>query len=519
MAHIGIVGGGPSGLMTAYLLTQKYGDRFRTTVFEASARVGGKLMTRSFASAPVPYEAGAAEVYDYSRVGIDSLRGLVDELGLATQPMDGQTVVFDGIVVRRDDDIERHWGASTLRSIRAFRRRAAELLPLDRWHPEYWWDDNAHPWAGRSCEELLDTVEDPVARRYLRVVAHSDLATEPHLTNGLNALKNFVLDVPGYVRCYAIQGGMTRLADGLAARLPHTDVILGARVERLEHRRDRSWRVAYQQDAKRRVGDCDAVVLALPASSLGTVEYTGAPLARAMREHIAHYDLPGHYLRCSLLFRAPFWRQALAGSWFMVDAFGGACVYDESARYDTGGYGVLGFLIAGSDALALANAPDKDVARRAIEALPEGLRHEAARHLLEARVHRWCGGVSGQPGGLPLRDPEVSHQPAAGRLPGLFVVGDYLFDSTLNAVHRSADLSTNLIGRRLSSRGTSGGSASSARGSDGRVVRGGARDGLKALLREMRVEGERGSDARVAHHVKADAVDQAQRASVGGGKG
>ena len=43
----------------------------------------------------VAYEAGAAELYDYSQLGPDPLRELVAELGLTTAPMWGQTVVLD----------------------------------------------------------------------------------------------------------------------------------------------------------------------------------------------------------------------------------------------------------------------------------------------------------------------------------------------------------------------------------------------------------------------------------------
>jgi hypothetical protein len=57
--------------------------------------------------------------------------------------------------------------------------------------------------------------------------------------------------------------------------------------------------------------------------------------------------------------------------------------------------------------------------------------------------------VSGRPGGIPGSDPLLSHQPDPERLPGLLLVGDYLFDSTLNGVHRSAALATTLLGSRL----------------------------------------------------------------------
>ena len=74
--------------------------------------------------------------------------------------------------------------------------------------------DNEHPWAWMTCEELLDRhVDDPTAKRFLKVMARSDLATESHNTNGLNALKNFVMDVEGYIGLYSIQNGNEQLIE------------------------------------------------------------------------------------------------------------------------------------------------------------------------------------------------------------------------------------------------------------------------------------------------------------------
>lgn len=445
MFRIGIIGGGPGGLMTAYRLARRRDGPYRVTLLEASGRLGGKLTTQSFDTAPVPYEAGAAEIYDYSGLADDPLRKLIDELDLPTRRMVGQTVVLDGKVLRDDRDIARYCGTTTLREIMRFRNRAAALMPLEEWHPGSWSFDRAHPWANRSCAELLDTVADPVARRYLRIAAHSDLATEPHLTNGLNGIRKFVMDVPGYLGFHAIQGGMGLLGDRLEERLGRTEVVKRARVTRIEHCSGGAWRVRYERGGRVRARMFDAIVVALPASHLGTIEYVGEPFAPAMRRHIARFDRPGHHLRISLLFRSTFWENHLRDARFILDAFGGTCVYDESARYDTRGFGVLGFLLAGNDALAAMNVDEQTLAERAVWSLPRAVRAQASAELLEVRVHRWCGGVSGQPGGIPAMDPRVSHRPDADRLPGLLIVGDYLFDSTLNAVLRSADLAVGLL--------------------------------------------------------------------------
>jgi hypothetical protein len=70
---------------------------------------------------------------------------------------------------------------------------------------------------------------------------------------------------------------------------------------------------------------------------------------------------------------------------------------------------------------------------------------------LEGRVHRWIGAVNGLPGGRPVRDMESRHTPEPAQ-PNLMVVGDYLFDSTLNGVLDSADFVAELLAKEIEAR-------------------------------------------------------------------
>ena len=105
--------------------------------------------------------------------------------------------------------------------------------------------------------------------------------------------------------------------------------------------------------------NADFVVVALPLTALASIHWRGADFNRPIDRHVGHFDRPGHYLRATLLFKRPFWREHLSTDWWMLDAFDGCCVYDESARHDYSGYGALAFLIAGNAALALANVSDE----------------------------------------------------------------------------------------------------------------------------------------------------------------
>ena len=105
MTSIAIIGGGSGGLMAAYLLERKYKHPFQATLFEATDRIGGKIMTRTFDSAPVKYEAGVAEAYDYGMIGPDPLQQLIKGLGLKTTLLEGHTVILNGKLLRNGKEI------------------------------------------------------------------------------------------------------------------------------------------------------------------------------------------------------------------------------------------------------------------------------------------------------------------------------------------------------------------------------------------------------------------------------
>ena len=185
-------------------------------------------------------------------------------------------------------------------------------------------------------------------------------------------------------------------------------------------------------------------MLALPQYWLGQIEWDDPTLRKCFEDHVANYDFPAHYLRISCLFERPFWRDKLTGSYFMHDAFGGCCLYDESARYPQGSYGVLGWLVAGNHALALSNFNDQRLIELALASLPKSMsKHQ--KLFVEGKVHRWVGAVNAHPGGERLRDLRLRHSPDPVGNPYLFVVGDYLLDSTINGVVDSAEYASGAL--------------------------------------------------------------------------
>lgn len=447
MIRVGIVGGGPGGLMAAWQLDEKCADLVDVTVLEASERLGGKLVTRRFPGGGVLYEAGVAEIYDYAAIGPDPLADLIRDLGLTTSPLGSETVIMGDHILGNLDAVERTFGVGTRRGIDGFRRLCGEAISPKSYYDSLSADDNALPFARMTGHQLLHrAVPDAAARDYLRLASHSDIAAPLYLTSGLNTIKNTLMDVDGYVRLRSIDGGIQRLTDALAQRLIETDAVsvsLGTAATRIGRSESGGYRVTALREGRAEFHDFDMLILALPLSALSQLRWDGTRLEEAMTKHVQYFDRPGHYLRVSVLFETPFWRDQIAASWWISDAFNGCCVYDESSRHDCGSQGVLGWLIAGNEALTMANLDDATLVRRVLDSLPASLRHGGAL-MREAAVHRWVASVNALPGGSPCRDMRTNHVPEPDDHPGLFIVGDYLFDGTINAVLDSADAATDM---------------------------------------------------------------------------
>src|SRR6201985_1913060 len=128
MLDLAIIGGGAGGLMSAWYLKKKLGELCRVTIFEASDRLGGKVLTRKFESAPAMYEAGVDEIYDYTLTGPVPLRALNQHFGRQTIPMDAEQVQLDGELIDDVPGMRRKYGAKTADAIEAFRKRCSQMV-------------------------------------------------------------------------------------------------------------------------------------------------------------------------------------------------------------------------------------------------------------------------------------------------------------------------------------------------------------------------------------------------------
>lgn len=441
LPRVAIVGGGPGGLFTAWHLERLAAAPVSLTIFEASNRLGGKVCTASFATAAVRYEAGAAEFYDYSPVADDPLRELVHALGLPTVSLGGSSVFLAGRQIANLDDLVDVCGVTARDELVRFDIHARSSMTPAEFY-ESGSDHAAHAAPEGRFPVLLDRIACARARRYVDAMIHSDLAAEADETDCGYGLQNYLMNDPAYMRLYCIPGGNEQLMQALATRLA-AEVRLGTMVTEVAEQAHGTIRLRLQPrdqpEAPSRPleEDFDVVILALPIEALKRIRFQGPPLADAMRRHVEHHDHPAHYLRVSLLLDRP--APALPGddAFLMLDAFGGTCLYVESARDPSATHGVLGWLLGGAAAVEMECLADEALVAAVLDSLPRPL--AACRdQVVEARVHRWTGAVSGLPGGWERLPVDRRHRPSP-RHRGLFVVGDYLYDSTLNGVLDSAE--------------------------------------------------------------------------------
>ena len=435
--QIGIIGGGPGGLLTARMLESQAAVPPSITIFEASDRVGGKVLTSRFDRMPVAYEAGAAELYDYSGTGEDPLKQLIADFGLPIQPLGGTSLIQHDQLIGNLDDLGDVLGTDAATALVDFHR-----LGRDQLSPREFYEALPLPHLDKqetgSFDDMLAGMTSTVARDYVERFIHSDLATEPRRTSRRYGLENYLMNDPAYMQLYCIAGGNEQLIEAIAAQLAARIQLQSKAVSvgRLDN-----GRLAIDVDTPhgRERHEFDAVVIALPVIPLRQVRVGGPHLEAAMQRHLTQHDHAADYLRVSILFDRAFWRGRWDDAYCMLEAFDGCCLYDESARDPAEDHGVLGWLLGGAAAEAWSSRDDESIIEAALETLPTWLRDQARKHRLEARVHRWVGAVSGLPGGWEAWPLDRRHQPEPIDHPHLFVVGDYLFDSTLNGVHDSAE--------------------------------------------------------------------------------
>jgi protoporphyrinogen/coproporphyrinogen III oxidase len=245
MTHVVVVGGGVSGLVTAYRLRQRLGPAARLTVLEQSSRLGGKLRTVDLDGAPTDVGAEAFVVRN------PSAARLVEELGLSVvHPTSASATIRAGgrtAVLPRRTFLGVPAGPDAVRDVLsadAVARVAAEssLPPLSLASDE---DVSVGELlASRMGREVVDHLVEPLlggvyagrADRLGLRATMAPLVTALNSTGSLTAAAASLAppaDAPRKPVFGALPGGMRTLIDALAEQ-SKAEIRLGTTVRRLE---------------------------------------------------------------------------------------------------------------------------------------------------------------------------------------------------------------------------------------------------------------------------------------------
>jgi len=442
-----IIGGGIGGLITSYLLYEKLSDKINVTIFDCNKRIGGKIYTRILPKTGARIETGMSEVYDYSQLGDDTLKNLILKFGLKIIPMHGDLVFFKGHCLSSDEDIKNIFGPKTWIEIENFDNFAKNYCSPEEYYDSNWLSDTDDLLAKQTFAHLLSSVKDQDARQYIEILTHSDIATEPHKTSAMYAIDNWLMNNPDYMNLYYIEGGLDQLIDKL---IENNQAKIKTSSNIISVAKNSCGTYSVEIDNLKNIykENFDYIIVCMPVNQLINIKWLDLDLKNSIFEHMTNYDYPGHYLRITLAFSEPFWKNTISGSYFMIDAFGGACVYDETSRETNNNFGVLSWLLAGDPALNYSNLEDNELILLALDSLPSILK-QSLIPVVECCVSRWIGCVNGWPMGKIIKSPDSRHVPCPIKHSNIYLVGDYLYDSTVNGVMDGAIHVTDLIKKKI----------------------------------------------------------------------
>lgn len=339
--RIAIIGGGLAGLNAAYQL-QKLG--LSATVYEAKARVGGRIQSREGLIVPgLINELGGAFINSDHH----DLLALVDELGLSlfdrrslTQalPFPEAAFYFAGRTIAEPELIEAIYPL-------------AEQIgqDVDRLNQDF--DRYAPGFDALSVADYLDLHSQKIAERYVRSLIEATIRTEYgveadqssalQLLYNLPSVRNHRVEMLCADEVFMVQGGSGLIPQTLAARLD-TPVRTGWRLQSLRPR-GTGFSLGFNQG----VVEADYVVLAAAFPALRRMELQ-LDLPTGLRQFIQEGN-PGCNEKLFAGFSSRPWHQAqgfVGGAWSDMGYSG---LWEDTQRQPEQPQGVLTFFLGGQE--------------------------------------------------------------------------------------------------------------------------------------------------------------------------
>ncbi|AKF04351.1 flavin monoamine oxidase family protein [Sandaracinus amylolyticus] len=332
-----VVGAGFAGLSAARRLCAA---GRRVAVLEARDRVGGRVYTETHHGTAI--DLGGQWLGPTQ----DRALALAKELGLAThrQHVEGHNVLhfggkrrlFRGTVPRVD--------AASLAAVGWVWFRLDQLakeVPLDA----PWEAKQASEWDATTLDTFLRThAPTEGARKLLRYAMETVFAADPADLSLLHVLF-YIRSGGGLDRLLSsengaqqdrVVGGMQRLAEALAAKLPEGTLRLSTPVRAIEH--DRDGVVVRSDDA---AFSGSRVIVALPPMLAGRLRY--APAMPSARDQLTQRVPQGAVIKCIAIYERAWWREEGLSGHAITDLAPAHVQFDASAPEGTPGV-LLGFI-------------------------------------------------------------------------------------------------------------------------------------------------------------------------------
>ncbi|HEY9827322.1 MAG TPA: NAD(P)/FAD-dependent oxidoreductase [Stenomitos sp.] len=348
---IAIIGGGIAGLNAAYHLKRA---GFKATVYEARARLGGRIHSVTGALAP-----GLVSDLGGSLINTDhaDILALVKtfKLQLFNRRFHAQHLPFPSTAYFFDQSIRSE--AQIAEALRPLARQIGkDAALLDRNYDQY-----APQFDLLSVAQYLTQHADKIPKPFIRELIENTIRTEygvePENSSALQLLfllptvKGQAVDVLSYSdEVYSVQGGSGKIIEGLVHTLPG-QIQTRMRLTQL-HTTSEGFKLVF---ANGKIVRADYVVLAMPFTLLRQVKLA-VDLPSGLRQFIEQGNL-GFNDKLFAGFSRKIWLQKQGFSQDIWTDLGFAEAWDDSQRQTQRPDGALNFYLGGDQVQALDSDP------------------------------------------------------------------------------------------------------------------------------------------------------------------
>ncbi len=356
-SRVAVVGAGLAGLSAA---TRLAAAGIGVTVYEAGARVGGRTYTERAVFPGRTVDLGGEFVDSWH----DQVRGMVSALGLELEDTWEDDDVQDTLAYMHGDIFGEDELEVFEQKMKEAVVRAMASHPFDPAEVTYTsFDAHEKELDRQSASDWLDRMRIP--RDRLRTVLEADFISlyggSLEEVSALVLLQEVVGTGPESDERYVVRGGAGQIAELLSKRLPDGTVKLGHRLTALDERGSGKFELTFDVDGKDVREPAEAVVLALPFSTLREVKLS-VPLSDVKKRAIAELHYGAASKVCVGITGKP-WR-ALDSSGTVLSDTGFPYCWDATRMQDSE-HGVVTFFTGGTDGRLIGKVDD-DLSRSAM---------------------------------------------------------------------------------------------------------------------------------------------------------